>query len=202
VKFALLTISLATSQLIAAQRVVIRVPPGETEQYYVVSFDQSRASAKDVERWMKFAENGYYYAGVSASGCDKSAATLMRKDLERTRRINDELDSETYPPQLSSVVAYLRRQLRLQLWLGEQEIGFAETGALPHSDAYGVPACRSTAERALDERANGGCSVIGSWTNCILTSSAPRLGHYPKAQFKAFLNAKGIRILKWEGIDD
>jgi hypothetical protein len=202
VKFALLTISLATSQLIAAQRVVIRVPPGETEQYYVVSFDQSRASAKDVERWMKFAENGYYYAGVSASGCDKSAARLMPKDLERTRRINDELDSETYPPQLSSVVAYLRRQLRLQLWLGEQEIGFAETGALPHSDAYGVPACRSTAERALDERANGGCSVIGSWTSCILTSSAPRLGHYPKAQFKAFLNAKGIRILKWEGIDD
>jgi len=151
---------------------------------------------------MKFAEYGYYYAGVRLSGCDKSAATRMRKDLERTRRISDQLDSETYPPQLSTVVAYVRRQLRLQLWLGEQEIRFAETGALPQSDAYGMPACRATAERASRERANGGCSVMGSWTNCILTSSAPRLGRYPKAQFKAFLNAKGIRILKWEGIDD
>jgi hypothetical protein len=198
----LLTVALATAQLVAAQRVALRVPPDETEQYYVVSFDQSRASAKDVERWMKFAENGYYYAGVSLSGCDQSAATRMRKDLEATRRISDQLESETYPPQLSAVVAYLTRQLRLQLWLGEQEIRFSETGALPTSDAYGAPACRTTAARATRERANGGCSVLGSWTNCILTSSAPRLGRYPRAQFRAFLKAKGIRILKWEGIED
>jgi hypothetical protein len=202
VKFALLTVVLAAGQLVAAQRVAIRVPPDETDQYYLVSFDQSRASAKDVERWMKFAENGYYNAGVSLSGGDKSAATRMRKGLERTRQISDQLDSETYPPQLSAVVAYLRRRFRVQLWLGEQEVQFAETGALPQSDAYGMPACHPTAERASRERANGGCSVIGSWTNCILTSSAPRLGRYPTAQFKAFLNAKGIRILKWEGIND
>jgi len=202
VKFALLTIALATAQLLAAQRVVIRLPLDETEQYYLVSFDQSRASAKDVERWMKFAEYGYYSAGVSLSGCDKSAATRMRKDLESTRRMSDQLDSETYPPQLSPVVAYLRGQLRLQLWLGAQEIRFAETGALPKSNAYGMPACRATAERASHERANGGCSVIGSWTDCILRSSASRLGRYPNPQFKAFLNEKGIRILKWEGIGD
>ncbi|HKU28329.1 MAG TPA: hypothetical protein VJQ54_22870, partial [Candidatus Sulfotelmatobacter sp.] len=59
-----------------------------------------------------------------------------------------------------------------------------------------------TAERAARERESGGCSVIGSWTNCILTSSASRLGRYPQMQFKAFLDAKGIRILKWHGIDD
>ena len=200
-KFALLTVVLATCQLVAAQRVAIRVPPDDTE-YYLVSFDQSRASAKDVERWMKFAENGYYNAGVSLSGCDKSAAIRMKKNLERTREISDQLDSESYPAQLSEVVAYLRRRLRLQLWLGAQEIRFAETGVLPQTDAYGIPACRSTAERASRERANGGCSVIGNWTNCILTSSSPRLGRFPKAQFKAFLNAKGIRILKWEGIND
>lgn len=201
-KFALLTIALATAQLVAAQRVVIHVPPDEPEEYYLVSFDQSRASAKDVERWMKFAENGYYYAGVSLSGCDKTAATRMREGLERTRQISDQLDNETYPPQLSAVVDYLRRQLRLQLWLGKQEIRFAETGTLPQYDAYGMPACRTAAERASRERSDGGCSAIDSWINCILTSSAPRLGRYPKAQFKAFLNAKGIRILKWEGIDD
>ena len=151
-KFALLPIALATAQLVAAQRVAIRVPPDETEQYYLVSFDRSRASVKDVERWMKFAENGYYYAGVSLSGCDKSAATRMREDLESTRQISDQLDSETYPPQLSAVVAYLRRQLRLQLCLGEQEIQFAETGALPQTDAYGVSACRANAKRASRER--------------------------------------------------
>ena len=65
--FALLTIALASFQLVAAQRVAIRVPPEETEQYYLVSFDQSRASEKDVERWMKFAENGHYSVGVSLS---------------------------------------------------------------------------------------------------------------------------------------
>ena len=197
-----MTIALAAAQLVEAQRIAIRVPPDETEQYYLVSFDQSRASEKDVEHWMKFARSGYYSAGVSLSGCDKSAATRMKKDLESTRRVSDQLDSETYPPQLSPVVAYLRRQLRLQLWLGAQEIRFAETGALPKSDAYGMPACRATAERATHERANGGCSVIGSWTNCILRSSAPRLGRYPNAQFKTFLNEKGIRILKWEAIGD
>jgi hypothetical protein len=202
VKFVFLTIALASTQLVAAQRVTIRVPPDETEQYYLVSFDQSRASAKEVERWMKFAENGYYNAGVSLSGCDKSAATRMRKDLEDTRKINDQLDSETYPPQLSVVVAYLKRQLRLQLWLGEQEIRFADTGALPSSDVDGIPACRATAKRASRDWANGGCSVMGSWTNCILTSSASRLGRYPKAQFKAFLNKKGVQILKWVGIGD
>ena len=191
----------ATAQLVAAQRAAVRVPPSETEQYYLVSFDQSRTSPQDVERWMKFAENGYYYAGVSLSGCDKSAATRMRKDLEGTRRKSDELDRETYPPQLSAVVAYLRRQLRFQLWLGEQEIRFAETGALPDADGYGgMPACHATAERASRERATGGCS--DTWIQCILTSSATRLGRYPKMQFKAFLNTKGIRILKWEGIED
>jgi hypothetical protein len=41
------------------------------------------------------------------------------------------VDSGVYPPQLSAVVAYLKRQLKLQLWLGEQEIRFAETGSLP-----------------------------------------------------------------------
>ena len=201
-KFVLLTIALAAAQLVAAQRVAIRVPPDEPEQYYLVSFDQSRATEREVERWMKFAENGYYSAGVSLSGCDKSAATRMRKDLESTRRMSDQLDGETYPPQLLPVVAYLRRQLRLQLWLGAQEIRFAEIGALPKSDAYGMPACHATAERASHERAIGGCSVMGSWIDCILRSSAPRLGRYPKAQFKAFLNEKGIRILKWEGVGD
>jgi hypothetical protein len=202
VKFAFLTVALATAQLLAAQRITLRVPPEETEQYYLVSFDQSRASAKDVEHWMKFSENGYYNAGVSLSGCDKSAVTRMRNDLGVTRQRSDQLDNEVYPPQLLAVVAYLKRRFKLQLWLGEQEIRFAETGSLPQSDAYGTPACRATAKRASSQRANGGCSVIGSWTNCILTSSASRTGRYPKAEFKAFLNAKGIRILKCEGIDD
>ena len=138
--------ALASFQLVAAQRVAIRVPPEETEQYYLVSFDQSRASEKDVERWMKFAENGHYSVGVSLSGCDKSAATRMRKDLDSTRQISDQLDSETYPPQLAPVVAYLKRQLRLQLWLGAREIRFAETGALPKSNTYGISACRATAD--------------------------------------------------------
>ena len=179
----------------------MRVPPDETEQYYLVSFDQSRASAKDVEHWMKLAQNGHYHAGISLSGCDRNAATRMRKDLERTRQLSDELDRETFPPRLSPVVAYFRRQLRFQLWLGEQEIRFAETGAVPQADGYGgIHACHATAERASRERANGGCS--DTWIQCILKSSAPRLKLYPKTQFKAFLNIKGIRILKWEGIDD
>lgn len=175
--------------------------PDKTEQYYLVSFDQSRASEKDVERWMKFAENGYYSAGVSLAGCDKSAATRMRKDFESTRRLSDQLDSETYPPQLSGC-RLPRTATQIAVVVGNARDLFAETGALPKSDAYGMPAYRATAERASDERANGGCSVMGSWTDCILRSSAPRLGRYPNAQFKAFLNEKGIRILKWEGIGD
>jgi hypothetical protein len=186
VKLALLTIALAAAQLVAAQRVVIRVPPDETEQYYLVSFDQSRTSEQDVERWMKFAENGYYSAGVSLSGCDKSAATRTRKDLESTRRMSNQLDSETYPPQLSPVVAYLRAQLRLQRWLGAQEIRFAETGALPKSDAYGMPACRATAERASHERANGGCSVIGSWQTASLDRVLLGLGAIRTRSSKPF----------------
>jgi hypothetical protein len=202
VKFAFLTIALASVQLVAAQRVTMHVPPEDSEQYYLVSFDQSRASAKEVEHWMRFAENGYYNAGVSLSGCDGSAATRMRKDLEDTRRTSDQLNRETYPPRLSAVVDYLKRQLRLQLWLGEQEIRFAETGALPQSDLNGMPACHVTAKRATRERENGGCSAIGSWIDCTLTSSASQIGRYPRAQFKEFLNSKGIQIVKWVGIGD
>lgn len=136
--------------------------PDEAEQYYLVPFDQSRASAKDVEHWMKFAQNGYYHAGVSLSGCNKSAATRMRKDLKRTRQLSDELGRETYPPQLSSVVAYLRRQLRFQWWLGEQEIRFAETVAVPQADGYdGIPACQATAERAHASGRTEAVSTLG-----------------------------------------
>jgi hypothetical protein len=56
VKFAFLTIAFANAQFVAAQRVTMRVPPDDAEQYYLVSFDQSRASAKEVEHSMNFAE--------------------------------------------------------------------------------------------------------------------------------------------------
>jgi len=185
-KFAFLTIALASAQVVAAQSVTIRVPPDESEQYYLVSFDQSRASANEVERWMKFAENGYYNIGVSLSGCDKSAAIRMRKELEGTRRISNQLDSESYPPQLSEVVAYLKRQLKLQLWLGEQEVRFAETGALPQSDIDGVRACRFTAERASRERANGGCLLMGVGQTAFLRRLLLGLGAIRKPSSKPF----------------
>jgi hypothetical protein len=114
----------------------------------------------------------------------------MRKDLEEARRRTDQLDSETYPTQLAVVVAYLRRQLRLQLWLGEQEVRFAETGALPQSDIDGLPACRAAAERASRERAKGGCSVMGSGQTAFLHQLLLGLGAI-QSEVQSFSKCEG-----------
>jgi hypothetical protein len=188
----------AATSFVAAQQTTLRFPVG-VDDIDVVTFDESRVSAKDVKHWMKFAETGYYGSvGVSLSGCDESAVPRTTKDLIQSRRVRDELESETdYPGQLSPAVIYLKRILALKIWLGEQYLAFAKSRTTPDPvyQELDVKACRVVAERIQHERdAEKACQLLGSeWTNCILDSNLRQLGDYPRAEWKAFLAENGMQ---------
>ena len=193
----LIFVCTATS-LLAAQHTTFRFSIG-LDEVDTVEFDESRVSADDVKHWMKFTENGYYSsAGISVSGCDENAKARMLKDLQHARQVKAELNQEVgYPFDLSPVVNYLKQLLRFNIWLGQQYITFAETRSAPASayDETNFPECRVIAERIAHEPdAQQQCEQLGNaWTQCILKSEYRRMGPYPKASWKAFLDANGIR---------
>jgi hypothetical protein len=94
-------------------------------------------------------------------------------------------------------VNYLKQLLRFNVWLGQQYIAFAETRSAPASayDETNFPECRVIAERIAHEPdAQKQCEQLGNaWTQCILKFEYRRMGTYPKATWKAFLDANGIR---------
>lgn len=189
---------LTVGSIAAAQETTLRFPVG-ADDFDVVTFDANRVAAKDVKQWMKFAETGYYGSyGVSLSGCDEAAAARTMKSLKQVHRVKDELERENdYPGQLSPVVTYLKRLLAFRLWLGEQYLAFAKKKTAPQSEyqSLDAPACHVIVDRIQKESdTQKACQILGSaWTNCILDSSSHDLGDYPKQEWKAFLDARGIQ---------
>ena len=192
------TFVLVTTSVIAAQQVTIRIPFG-VDGFDTVTFDKSRVSVNDVKHWMKFAEWNYYgSSGISLSGCDQTATARMTKSLEQGRRVIDKLNRETdYPSELSPVVTYLKRLLLFRLWMGEQYLAFVKTRNAPESvyEDMDEIACQVIAERIRNEPdTEKACQLLGNeWTNCTLKYALSQLGDYPKAQWKAFLDANGIQ---------
>jgi hypothetical protein len=192
-----LGVILIASSAASCQQATIRIPYG-LDDWELIRFDPNRISASEVKHWMKFAEQGYYASrGVSLSGCDAAAASKMSRDLENTRRVQEELAQEShYPAGLTGTVNYLKRLLLLRVWMGEQYVAFAKTGAAPellHSD-FESGECTLVSEhiRTAADRTKS-CQLLGeAWTNCIWKASLHYLGAYPKATWKALLEANGI----------
>lgn len=191
-----LALLIAAKQFSAAQQTTIRIPFG-LDNFDVLTFDQSRVSVDDVKHWMKFSETGYYGThGVSLSGCDESAAVRLANGVKQTGIVLDELDHETaYPPELAPVVLYLKRLIRFRLWLGEQYLQFAKTGTAPKSGYQNSDACRSADDGIRNEPdKKKACQRLGSeWTQCVLKEGLRQVGEYPKANWKEFLDAYGIK---------
>jgi hypothetical protein len=185
----------AAHQSIAAQQTTLRIAWG-LDNSDVFTFDQSRVSPSEVKHWFKFAENGYYGTfGISLSGCDKGAALRLEKDLGQAKDVIDELDHEAYPSELAPVVAYLKRELRFRLWLGEQYLQFAKTRIAPQSAyEHENQSCRRIVEEIGDESdRTGACERLGNeWTQCVLKQESRDVGSYPKRVWKEFLNSRGI----------
>ena len=191
-------IFVAAHPRLTAQQVTIRIPFG-LDNTDVVTFDQSRVSIVDVKHWMKFAEIGYYYSyGISLSGCDESAALRLEKEVDQGHRVIHELEHETeYPTELEPIVKHLKREVRFKVWLGEQYLQYAKMGVAPES-AYqngDMEKCRSITESIRSEpNKRKACQRLGyEWTQCALRDAMHQLGNYPKTEWKAFLDANGIK---------
>lgn len=184
--------------LVPAQQSTIKFPFGP-DGFDVVTFDESRVSANDVKHWMRFAEAGHYGSyGISLAWCAQSDTAKMDSEVEAARTVVKELSHETgYPSQLVGVVSYLRRALPFRVWVGEQYANFLRNGAAPESEYKDVDLeeCRPIADqiRTATDREQA-CNILGyEWTNCVVRATSRRFGDYPKAQWKAFLDAYGIQ---------
>ena len=187
--------------MLSANDVTIRVPLS-SEEIAVVTFDQSRVSQEGVKRWMQLDEHGYYSApvGQSYSNCKAVNIPKLEQDVKNGRQIVDDLDATKYPPELSDVVAYLKRVQSFWLWQSEQELEFVKNGRLPENGYNGIDlnSCTITTQSQADA-----CrQVLVGWHNCVLNASRAQLGKYPKQQWKAFLDAYGIQERLESTIDD
>src|SRR4051812_44599916 len=100
---------------IAQKQRIIRVPLLPSEEIAVVTFNPKRVSEVDVRRWMLLADNARYSSPDSHSfySCNASdTATYERRlqsEISKSRQVVSDLNQNTYPPELSQIVMYLKR---------------------------------------------------------------------------------------------
>jgi hypothetical protein len=191
----------------AAKKVTLRIPlgPGEPEEIVVASFDDSRVSAADVKRWISLLhENGYYATiNINAYGkCEANDIPGMEQGIEKTRRMVEELDPNAFPPELSTVVTYLKDQQSFWLWVSEQEVEFLKSGTAPETEFTGVDLARCQVHPERLSKAQACNQVFYTWHNCTNQEVMKQLGSYPREQWKAFLDAYGIQERAGSSIDD
>jgi hypothetical protein len=193
-----LLLILALSLSSAGKQLTLRIPleAGETsEQVAVVTFDDSRVSATDVKRWTLLHENGVYERPAFGfyPGCKASDTPKLQRDIARTQTMVEELDPNRYPPELSSVVMYLKDLQSLWLWLGRQELEFLKSGKPPENEYKDTSLERCQVHTETIPKAQACHQIFFNWHNCVNDTMRAKLGSYPKQQWKAFLDAYGIQ---------
>ena len=191
----MLLILLATVVPTPAQ-VSLRIPlePGHAEQVVVVTFEENRVSAADVKRWMLLHENGFYSTPMIGyyPDCRASYIPKLESDVKKTQKIVDDLNSNEYPPELSNVVGYLKNMQSLWLWQAEQELAFLKRGQAPDTEYNGIDLGKCQVSIAPN-RSQACHEVFIKWHSCVLDTMQRQLGRYPRQQWRAFLDAYGMR---------
>ena len=200
---------------VAQKTVTIQVPIGGPELEAIVTFDPSKVSASDVRRWMKLAENGYYQTPVGMPfDCAKGPDLEKRqRGVDDNQKLVDELQTSSYPLELSGVVLYLKHLQSFWLWQQEQELHFFRDGDMPDLEWEGVDAqekCGGTIARLRnDTDADNVCMLVAyHWQNCVLQAARSDLGTYPRDDWKTFLQVYGITVKListnnlWDGVAD
>jgi hypothetical protein len=191
-----------------AKQVTLRIPldPGpDPIQIVIATFDDSRVSAADVKRWIELLhENGHYATiAINPSGkCEARDISGTEQEIAKTRRMVEELDPNAYPPELSTIVTYLRDLQSFWLWQGEQELEFLKSGTAPDTEYREVDLARCVVLPETLSRAQACNQVFYMWHNCTNQEVMKQLGSYPRENWKAFLDAYGIQERAGSSIDD
>jgi hypothetical protein len=160
---------------------------------------------------MKVAENGPYSELLTVDTCSPDdpkyagckeeipSAHNGEVNLQKIRELITKIDEESYPPELSSVVAYLRRVLSFFLWRETQKLEFTKTSQIAAlSVAFDEVDPASTCTNAL-ERIQKASPVEAwhltrhEWSNCVWDTEQKEIGAYPRADWQSFLASYGIR---------
>src|SRR3954462_4066903 len=102
---------------LTAKQITLRIPL-DSEHIAVVTFDDARTSATDVERSLRVAEYGLYATTVlgHVGHCNANELPKMEKDIEKAQQIADQLNPSKFPPDRSGVVMYLKDLQSFWLW--------------------------------------------------------------------------------------
>lgn len=178
----------------ARKEITLRIPlqPGQPEEIAVVTFDADRVSAEDVKKWMLLHETSYFHTPAFGyyPDCKPSNVSKLEEDIKKTEQMVSELDQNDYPKELTDVVRYLSDLQSFWLWMARQELAFLKSGKLPQTDynGIGLGACQVPADNAPT------CAqVFHNWHNCVGNELMTKIGRYPKAKWKAFLDRFGIQ---------
>jgi hypothetical protein len=181
------------------------VPLLPSDEIAVVTFNPKRVSEADVRRWMLLADHARYSSPDTHTfySCDTSdIATYeprLQSELSKSRQVVTDLNPNSYPPELSHVVMYLKRLQSFWVWQVEQELGYVasnEAPALEWQDVDCREKCDGMSERLRNSRSkNDECRIVFlEWHNCMNKCSLDQLGPYPKADWENFLRVHDLQV--------
>jgi hypothetical protein len=197
---------------IAQTIATVRVPLKSGDFVAVVTFDESRLSAKDITQWMELSPEGFYSEPQIAVHTCKAEITSeyvpkFRAAMDETAKLIRQLDPSDYPDQLSEVVTYLRRQQSFWLWNNQQELQFLSVGSSPATQWDDIDTgrrCEWTVAKM--RRAKGALrkckAVLLDWNNCVNKAVQDHLGPYPKNSWDSFLRSNGIQVRMLSTVGD
>jgi hypothetical protein len=185
-----------------------------------ITFDTARMSEEEVRRWMRLSPNisnsNSYLVPESLQLCieghpeyrecgtrDWKAKNFVfnaNVNLQKIRERIKELDEALYPRELQRVVAYLKTIQEDDLFFQSQLLKFVQderTENLGTSFDGIDPSQQCSGEIAkirnvLDKDASYKLAYYG-WGNCVNRALRSKIGKYPEADWKEFLNQYSIR---------
>jgi hypothetical protein len=179
-----------------------RLSEGEVRQLVVLSPHLSGwTSQAVVPRLELCVEGDPAYLGCAASTPTSPAFFWnARANITKGAKTLATLDTLRHPPELESVVAYLKRSLAFSLWIEETRLAYYESWnetvlARPYGSVEPARVCRdaleavaaATSKEVKHERA------AQEWHNCFNAAVRKEIGAYPVGAWQAFLAAYGIR---------
>lgn len=196
--------------------ITVPVPTGQDR----ITFDAQRISEEEVRRWMQLSPNisnfNGYLVPESLELCieghpeyrecgtrDWRAKNFIYNanvNLQKIRVRIRELNEASYPPELRSVVSYLKEIQEDELLFQSQLLKFFQdwqTEDLLASFDGIDPARQCSAEitrihNAPDEQTEYKLAYFG-WGNCVNRALRAKVGQYPEVAWKDFLHRYSIR---------
>ena len=194
---------------------------------YTVTFDPSRVSQAELMHWLRLSPTpdvvSNYLFPRSLDTCIEEDATpkkagnestaLDYQDCDKHRdvpsvhnaKVNIAIaekvlhDLDTYPSDLSEVVAYARRFQEFGVWINQSMLEYLETGnASSLEESYGDIDLRGACSHIVAQVRNAKSTKEGwrivkyDWQNCVLGAARKGLGEYPQKAWDDFLAGRGI----------